>query len=143
MTEKKQIPIDADLFTWPTDRPRLFATKCLDCSNIVFPVQDACPKCGGKKTEKIELKDKGTLWTWTSQEFRPKGLLDYQDPEAFNPYYLGMVELPDQVRVETRLLVDDPSKIEIGMSMELAIIKFREEPDGTETMSYVFKPANE
>ena len=142
MKGKMQVPIDPELFAWPAPKPNLFGSKCDDCGNIAFPQANSCPKCGGTSVEKFELNTKGTLWTWTYQEFRPKGLKDYREPEAFRPYYLGYVELPGQVVLETRLLIDDPSRIQIGMPMELDIIKFRDEPDGTETMTYVFKPAN-
>lgn len=141
MKERKQVSIEPDIFSWPSDSPRLMGEQCRDCSNITFPPAGSCPKCGGTAQESIELKTEGTLWTWTSQEFPPKNLRDYNDPELFKPYYLGYVELPGQVRVETRLLIDSCSKIKIGMPMKLTIFKFREEPDGTETMTYAFEPA--
>jgi uncharacterized OB-fold protein len=142
MSDRKQIPIDADLFIWPTEKPELLGIKCNDCNNIGFPVAKTCPRCGGKDLTIMGLKNKGTLWTWTSQVFRPKNLVDNKHPEAFKPFYLGYVELVDQVRVQTRLLVNDSSELKIGMPMELEIFKFREETDGTEVMTYGFKPAN-
>ncbi len=137
---QKQVPLEADLFTWPAAEPRLRADECKDCGNVIFPINTACPKCGGTNLEEIKLKTKGTLWTWTSQEYLTKGLNDYKDPKDFKPYYLGYVELPGQVRVESRLLVDDASALKIGMEMEMVIVPFRVEPDGTETMIYAFKP---
>jgi len=142
MNEKKQIAIDPDLFAWPSDNPHLIGSKCCNCDNIVFPVARGCPKCGGSSVERVPLKTKGTLWTWTSQGFMPKNLKDNSAKEIFKPYYLGYVELPDQVRVETRLLVDDASQLKIGMPMELEIFTFRVESDGTEIMAYGFKPVS-
>ena len=37
---------------------------------------------------------------------------------SFRPFALGYVELPGQVIVETRIDVDDPSKLKIGMKMK-------------------------
>ncbi len=137
---KKQVSIDPLVFEWPSDNPRLLAQQCNDCNDIEFPQALACPKCGSTNIKVIELNDKGTLWTWTSQEFHVKGLKDYKDAKDFKTYYLGYVELKDQIMVETRLLVDSQDEIKIGMPMQLEIYKFREEADGTETMGYGFRP---
>ncbi|AET68516.1 putative nucleic-acid-binding protein containing a Zn-ribbon [Desulfosporosinus orientis DSM 765] len=141
MSEKNQIPIDPDLFEWPTSQPELLGSKCSECGNVAFPVVNMCPKCRSTAIVRTGLKTKGTLWTWTSQMFRPKNLVDNLDPESYKPFYVGYVELADEVRVQTRLLVEDSSQLKIGMPMELEIIKLREESDGTEVMTYGFKPA--
>lgn len=143
MTPKKQIAIDPNIFDWPSNNPKLIGSKCSDCNEITFPAQVGCPKCSSASCEKIELSTKGTLWTWTSQEFRPKIPYKGDDTEeTFKPYYLGYVELPGQVRVETRLQVDDATRLDIGMEMELTIIKFRDNEAGNEVMTFAFKPAS-
>jgi len=142
MNTKKQIAVDASLFDWPSKNPKLIGSKCLDCNEITFPAQDGCPKCSSASCENIELATRGTLWTWTSQGFLPK--FPYkgdETAETFKPYYLGYVELPGQVRVETRLQVDDASQLAIGMEMELAVVKFREDDAGNEVITFAFKPA--
>jgi uncharacterized OB-fold protein len=141
MAEKKQVPIDPELFVWPADNPELLGSKCGECKNVAFPVVKRCPKCSNENLTTVGLKTKGTLWTWTSQMFRPKNLVDNLDPKQFKPFYLGYVELPGEVRVQTRLFVEDSSQLKIGMSMELEIRKLRDESDGTEVMTYGFKPA--
>ena len=142
MQEKKQVPIDPELFQWPADDPHLIGSQCLACENVTFPAQSSCPKCSGKSVEKIELSSTGTLWTWTSQNFRPKSPYRGDDtPETFKPYYLGYVELPGQVRVESRLAVADESQLHIGMNMELVILPFRIDEAGNEVMIYAFRPA--
>ena len=141
MENKKQVPIDPELFQWPADEPRLFGSQCLTCENVTFPAQGSCPKCGGNSVDKIELSSTGTLWTWTSQNFRPKSPYRGDDgPESFQPYYVGYVELPGQVRVETRLAVADESQLRMGMHMELVIIPFRNDDAGNEVMIYAFRP---
>jgi len=42
--------------------------------------------------------------------------------------------------VETRLTLSDPADLTIGMELELVIVPFRTEPDGTEVMTYAFGP---
>ncbi len=140
MNDSRQVPISPGLFTWPSDRPRLLGSRCADCGNITFPRADCCPKCGAETLTEIDLESKGTLWTWTSQSFRPKPPYKAGDTEeTFKPYYVGYVELPGQVMVESRLLVDDETRLKIGMPMELEIVKYREDGD-REIMIYAFRP---
>lgn len=59
--------------------------------------------------------------------------------ETFKPYYVGYVELRDQVMVESRLLVEDETQLKIGMPMALEILKYRDDGD-CEIMIYAFRP---
>jgi uncharacterized OB-fold protein len=141
MPPGKQIPIAPDLFTWPADDPRLIGSECSVCGNVCFPAQRSCPRCGGASERRIALAKIGTLWTWTAQRFRPKTPYRGDDTkETFKPYFLGYVELPGQVRVESRLEVESAEELRIGMTMELAIVKFRNDDQGNELMTYVFRP---
>jgi uncharacterized OB-fold protein len=89
----------------------------------------------------VELATQGTLWTWTSQDFLPKH--PYAGPETeadFGGYLVGYVELPDGVRVVTRLVDVDRADVRIGMAMELCPLPFTVDPDGTEVIAYAFRP---
>ena len=48
------------------------------------------------------------------------------------PFAVGYVELPGEVKVETRLTENDPDVLEIGMAMELVLVPFRTNDDGDE-----------
>jgi uncharacterized OB-fold protein len=50
------------------------------------------------------------------------------------------VQLGDEVRVEARLTESDPSALDFGMEVELVIVPFRTEDDGTEIVTYAFQP---
>ncbi len=74
----------------------------------------------------VELADRGTLFTFTTQAFLPKE--PYTGPETeenFAGYALGYVELPGEVMVETRLTESDPTKLRIGMPVQLVVVPFR------------------
>lgn len=140
MNASRQIPIAPGLFTWPCAQARLLGSRCEACTSITFPQAACCPKCGAETLAPIELADRGTLWTWTSQGFRPKPPYNAGDTEeTFRPYYVGYVELPQQVMVESRLLVDDETALKIGMPMALEIVRYRQEGDA-EIMIYAFRP---
>jgi len=139
---KKQIPIQEGLFTWPSDDPRLIGSKCKNCGQVTFPAQTSCTSCCLQDTEDIELSQEGTLWTWTIQGFPPKSppYAKQETPETFVPYGVGYVELPEGVRVETRLTENNPEKLTIGMTMQLVVESFIEDENGNEFMAFFFKP---
>ena len=88
------------------------------------------------------LSDRGALWTFTTQDFRPPGPpYDGADTaETFRPYALGYVELPGEVMVEARLTEPDPARLAIGQPMRLAIVPYSVRADGTEVMTFAFAP---
>ena len=137
-----QVPIADGVMTWPSDQPTLIGSRCQDCGNYTFPVQSGCPRCTSTKLEPIELSRRGTLWTWTIQGFPPKSppYAGDTDPATFQPYGVGYVELPGQVKVEARLTEADPSKLWIGMEMELVVIPLSTDADGDESVTFAFAP---
>ena len=112
--------------------PVLLGSECRACGTVSFPRQNACPRCTSTDVTERRLARRGALWSWTIQRFRPKSP-PYTGPEEFEPYGVGCVELPGEVRVEARLTESDPSKLQIGMAMELTLI-----PEAT----FAFRPVS-
>jgi uncharacterized OB-fold protein len=85
------------------------------------------------------LARRGRLWAWTTQEFPPP-TPPYAGPTgaAFVPYGVGYVELAGEVRVETRLTTTEG--LRIGMDMELVLVPSRTDDDGTEVVTFAFRP---
>lgn len=136
-----QVAFAPDVFTWPDDEPQLIGGRCTQCEAVAFPTPVSCPRCGALEVERHLLPRRGTLWTFTTQEFLPKEpYASGETMETFKPYGVGLVQLGDEVRVEARLTEADPEKLRIGMAVQLAIVPFRVEPDGTEVMTYAFEP---
>jgi uncharacterized OB-fold protein len=129
------------LFTWPAEEPQLIGSRCAACGIITFPTQDSCPRCASTEMEEQLLARRGRLWAWTTQDFPPPAP-PYSGPagKEFVPFGVGYVELPGEVKVETRLTVADPEALEIGMEMELAVVPFRTDDDGNEVVSFAFRP---
>jgi uncharacterized protein len=131
-----------DVFTWPSDDPRLIGARCPACAAITFPFQGSCPRCGDTGMERHLLPPRGTLWTWTTQGFLPKEpYAGGETAETFRPYGVGLVQLGDEVRVEARLTEADPGRLRFGMDVELVVVPFRVDDDGTEVMTFAFQPA--
>jgi uncharacterized protein len=136
----QQIPIQEGLFTWPSAQPQLIGGKCADCGQHHFPPQDNCPACASLKVEKLPLSRRGTLWTWTVQNFPPPVPPYAGSVEHFKPFGVGYIELAEGLRVEARLTENDEGKLRIGMEMELIVEPFGSDRDGNTVMSYAFKP---
>lgn len=137
-----QVPIADGLFTWPADKPALLCSRCQDCGIAAFPAAESCMACSGQNVKVEELPGRGTLWTWTVQQFMPKSPYNTDEtPETFRPYGVGYVELPGGLRVEGRLTENDPGKLQIGMEMEVVFKPIRTENNGDEVISFFFQPA--
>ncbi|HEY5840945.1 MAG TPA: OB-fold domain-containing protein [Mycobacterium sp.] len=136
-----QVAFAPDVFTWPAEQPQLIGGRCSACSAVTFPQQGSCARCGSVDVEQHLLPRRGTLWTFTTQEFLPKEpYAGGETVETFRPYGVGLVQLGDEVRVEGRLTEADPQRLRIGMEVELAIVPFRTDPDGTEVLTFDFSP---
>jgi len=53
---------------------------------------------------------------------------------------VGYVELPGQLRVESRLTIADPEQLKIGMEMELVLDPLCIDEDGNQVVTYAFAP---
>jgi uncharacterized OB-fold protein len=140
MADAKQLPLQEGLYTWPAECPQLIASRCRGCGELTFPRQASCPSCAGDATEEILLSRRGRLWTWTIQQFPPPSPPFVGEPGSFVPFGVGYIELPEGIRVESRLTENRAEKLEIGMEMELVIEKFQDAPDGSQLMTFAFRP---
>lgn len=133
--------IDPRLFTEVDGERRLAGSRCEQCREITFPASAACAACGSDQTQPLALSTRGTLWNFTTQGFAPKApYIGPADPETFEPYGLGYVELPEGVIVQTLLTEADPARLSIGMTMELVEWKLDVPSTGGHVVTYAFKP---
>ena len=131
----------AEVFTWPSDEPQLIGARCTACGATTFPVQDRCPRCGTATMAEVLLPRRGTLVSWTTQEFPPVVPYAGDDTGAsFEPFGVGLVQLDDVVRVESRLTESDPARLDFGIEVELRVVPFYVDADGTEIVTFAFAP---
>jgi uncharacterized OB-fold protein len=134
--ERDFVPVADGLIAGTAAQPRLTGSQCNACGTVTFPRQGSCPRCTSEDVRERLLSPRGTLWTWTVQCFAPKSP-PYAGGADFEPYAVGYVELPGEVRVETRLTDVDPEELEIGQPMELTLIPA---PGGSGTLTFAFRP---
>jgi uncharacterized protein len=131
MTQALQ-PIAENLWTDEAE-PRLIGGR-LPSGEVVFPMPTGDAARG---VEPYPLSRRGTLWSWTRQDFRPKSPYEGpgEGPHDFKPYLLGYVELPGEVIVESYIVGAELSDLRLGMPMVLTIIPF----DDTRA-TFAFRP---
>lgn len=122
------------LFDDDGDGPRLRGGRCTVCSHFHFPRHDVCPYCASDATEDAELSGSGRLWAWTAVTHPPPGYL------GTVPYGFGVVELPEGLRVVTRLTEADPERLRADQAMHLVLDTLGTDDEGNAVVTYAFAP---
>lgn len=125
-----RVPIRQGLFD-EKEGGRLIGNKCASCRRTYFPKARFCFNCFGKDMEDIIMSRRGRLYSYTigrmaSTHFQP-------------PYVVGLIDLPEGVRVFAPLKVKEDQPIKIGMEVELVIDELWKEDDKS-IIGYKFKP---
>jgi uncharacterized OB-fold protein len=137
-TGRKQVIIEEGLFHQPTsqeERPYLIGSKCTLCSNVTFPKMQVCPRCAKKDTmTEVHLSGRGKLDTFS--------IVNAALPGFKAPSIQAYINLEEGPRIWTLITGCEPKEdaLKIGMEVELVVAKVREDADGTEFISYQFKP---
>ena len=132
-------PIHPGLFTMPDDPrfPRLLAGRCEGCGDLHFPRTEFCPYCGGAECPEVPLGEHGELHLFTVVENAPPGF------RGSAPYGFGVVELPEGLRVVTRLTEARLSHLRRGLPVRLAIEPLYRDDDGEEVYAFAYAPTDE
>ena len=139
---EKRVAAFEDLFTWPSDDPRLIATKCKSCGHCAFPKTFTCgnPNCKNKDVEDILLSKRGKLWSWSTQYYKPPP--PFVAPDPYVPFAVGLVEFPEGIKVlgiVTGCNTPDED-LKINMEVEVVAEKLFVDEDGNEVIGWKFKP---
>lgn len=84
----------------------------------------------------VKLSRRGKIWSFTTVMLPPPQW--YKGPV---PFALAHVELPEGVRIWTRLLGADAESFKIGQEVELTIDLMQTDAEGNEILGYAFVPA--
>jgi len=137
VAEKNKVPRIEGLFTWPSDQPRLIASRCKKCGAASFPKSPFCtnPDCekNTDNVEVIELSNRAKLYTFAIQTYPPPEPFKL---EPFEPFPIGMLDVPEGLRILGMLTTD---KVEIGMEMEMTT-KTLYEDEENEYITWAWKP---
>ncbi len=141
MANKKKVPIIEDLFTWPSDDPRIIASRCKKCGTVGFPKLPFCPNPDCEKVreniEQIELSKQGILYSYTFQHYEPPEPFRLK---PFKPYAIGMVDFPEGIRIWG--MITRMEDLEIGMQVETTVGKLYEDEEN-EYITWMWNPVGQ
>jgi len=113
-------------FFWEGTRAgELRIQHCPSCDALRHPPGPMCPTCGADKPDYTVASGRGTVYSFVVHH-APKV------PGKTLPFVVALVTLEEGVRMVAELVDVDPSTVEIGMPVELALTKI----DDDLTMPY-------
>jgi uncharacterized OB-fold protein len=127
----RSVPFWEGIFEVDAKGGRLLGNQCKSCRKIYFPKAEFCFDCFSKDMEEIGLSGRGKLYSYTigrmaSTHFQP-------------PYAIGLVDLPEGVRIFAPLKMTKDETYRIGMDMEVVIEELWQEED-KKVIGYKFRP---
>jgi uncharacterized OB-fold protein len=130
-----RVMVREGLFT-DGDAPALLGSRCRACGAHHFPRHDTCPYCAAEDPVPTPLTGAGSLWAWTAVTAAPPGY------RGAVPYGVGVVELPEGIRVISHLSVSDPAALALGQAMQLCVVPLHTDDDGNEVVTFSFAPVH-
>ena len=118
--------------TAPDGVSHLVGGRCRHCGRHHFPRAGICPYCSREEVDEVLLSSDGSLWAWTAVTAPPPGYL------GEIPFGFGVVELPEGVRVITRLTEADPSRLRYGQQMRMAVVPLHVDDEGRTIVTWAF-----
>ena len=140
MGDAPQVNAVDGLFATTEAGPRLLGSRCETCATAYFPRSVAChnPDCAGTDMRDAKFGPRGTLWSVALQNYPPPAPAIV--PEPYSPYAVGLVDLPEGLRVLGRLSTDDPQAVAVGSDVELVISPLGRNDAGEDVVSWQWKP---
>ena len=135
----QRVPVVEGLFAETPDGPRLLGSRCVTCRTPSFPKSSVCrnPECASSQIEDAALDPRGTLWSFSVQHYPPPPPAKYEEP--YVPYALGLIDLPEGLRVLARISTSDVSAVAVGADVELVLEKLHTAADGSDVITWKFR----
>lgn len=134
------IAVADDLFVADAAGVALLGSRCAGCGTTYFPQPVSCrnPECDRKELATTTLGRTGTLYSWTVQHYQPPALFRV---DAWEPYAVGVIELPEGLRVLGMLTGAPAGEIPIGAPLELTTVALYRDEAGRDVSTYAYAPA--
>jgi uncharacterized OB-fold protein len=139
-SNKEQIPIVKDAFTWPSAEPRFIGTRCKTCGTVSFPKNPVCRNADCTKKREVEevlLSRRGKLMSFTLVCYPPPP--PYVAPEPFVPFIVGEVGMPEGIAILGQLTGRRYEDLKIGMEAEMIVEKLFDDERGNEVVGWKFR----
>jgi len=136
----KRLALEEGYFVMPDAihlRPRLIGSYSPSADQYFFPRRKRCPLTFGALEDRT-LSEEGTLYSWTWIENMRYGTMAVAGP----PHGVGQVDLPEGVRVQTRL-IGAIGNWQIGTTMVIDLLAVAADDEGSELCTFAFRPKTE
>jgi hypothetical protein len=129
------VPVSPGLFTQDDSGTwHLVAAYCEECGRHHFPQSENCPYCSSEACSERLVGRTGKLYLFTTVVNRPPGY------RGTVPFGFGVVELPEGLRIISRLTESDASRLHFGQRVQLVVTPLHHDEKGRSVMSYAFRP---
>ena len=112
----------------------LIGGHCSGCGKYHFPKLATCPYCSAADCTERPLSRRGSLYLYTVVRNRPPGY------KGETPFGFGVVELPEGLRVISRLTETNLERLRFEMPVRLVFTPLHRDDQGREVISYAFAP---
>ncbi len=115
-------PTIEQFYRFCTER-KLMAVRCVRCRHVMVPPRTICPNCRSSRVEWVQLTPHGKLVTYTVVHVSPPQF------KHMAPYAVGIVEMPEGVKLPGIIRTSRLESLKIGMELE---VDFSPTPQATE-----------
>ena len=128
---ENRVPFLEGAFVEDQDGGSLLGNKCISCGRHYFPKVSLCYDCLAKNLKDVVLSRRGKLYSYTigrvaSSHFQP-------------PYAMGLIDLPEGVRIFAPIKLTEDESYKIGTEMEIYIDELWKE-ETKKIIGYKFRP---
>ncbi len=129
----RQVPFVAYLVLG--DDPHLVANECRSCGALFLDRRNACARCGGREFGTRRLANDGVLRAFT--------IVHRASPDVAVPYASAIVDLDGGGVVKANIVGVDPVPAQLppGMKVTLTTFPVGTDSEGTEAVSFGYRPA--
>ena len=116
---------------------RILGQRCVECRRVYVPSRGACPRCGVRTEEEVQVSDKGTVTTFCIVRVPSENL-------SFTPPYVCAAVLLDGADIPFMHVLQECALEDVRMGMRVQAVWVPKEQLGP-TMSSIryFKPIAE
>src|SRR5437763_14412684 len=98
------------------------AVRCVRCKHVMVPPRSICPNCLSIQVERVQLRPRGKLVTYTVVHVAPPQF------KHMTPYAVGNDEMPQGVNVPSIIRTSRLEPLKTGIELEVDFSPRHQEP---------------
>jgi uncharacterized OB-fold protein len=116
------------------DDPHLVGQECTSCGALFFDRRNACAKCGKREFGTRRLSNDGVVRTFS--------IVHRATPDVKVPYVSAVVDLQGGGMAKANIVDVEPTpeQVKLGMKVTLTTFPIGTDSEGTEAVSFGYRP---